>query len=74
MGASASNFRVEETTLQQFSYSTLLEKKESDRESFQLFRVTALRYEAVLYKNDNHPKCLSLFRMDNEQAARDKFK
>lgn len=74
MGASPSSFRVEETTLQQYSHATLLEKIESDKESFRLFRVTALRYEAVLNRTDQHPKCLSLFRMDDEKLAREKFK
>lgn len=74
MGASPSSFRVEQTSLQQYSYSTLLEKDESKTESFRLFRVTSLRYEAVLNRTDQHPKCLSVFRMDDEKAAREKFR
>ncbi|KAK3728610.1 hypothetical protein QZH41_011693 [Actinostola sp. cb2023] len=74
MGTSPSNFCVEETTIQQYSYATLLEKEESVTESLRLFRVTSLRYEAVLNRIDQNPKCLSLFRMNDEKAAREKFK
>lgn len=74
MGASPSSFKVEETNLSQYTYSTLLEKEDGEKESFRLYRVTNLRFEAVLSRNDQSPKCLSLFRMDDEKLAREKFK
>ncbi|XP_048577713.1 85/88 kDa calcium-independent phospholipase A2 [Nematostella vectensis] len=73
MGASPSSFRVDEANPLHYSYAKVLEKEGEPRESFTLYQVTSCRFEAVL-NSDRHPKCFSLFRMDEEKAAREKFR
>ena len=74
MGTATSSCRVEETLSSHYEHATVLEENVNGSESLRLYRITALRFEAVLYNPEKSPNCFSLFRSSDEEDARKKFR
>ena len=74
MGVAASS-TVQEVEPSSYSHSRVVDKKEhGDKFSFRLYAVTSKRFEAVLYNPEHNAKAFSVFKLEDEQLAKEKFR
>ena len=73
MGAAPSS-SVQEVDPSSFAHSAVVDKKEKEGHSFRLHRVTSTRFEAVLHNPKYNPKALSLFRLEDRELAKEKYR
>lgn len=75
MGIGSSAFKVVEKSPIYYSEARILDNNDRGHETFRLYYVEQSgSYEAVLYNPDESPVCFSVFRLEEENKAKEMFR
>lgn len=69
----SSFLKVEEKLPVFYQDSKIITRNDNGQETFRLYYVSLNHYEAVLYHAEERADCLSLFRIEDEEKAREMF-